>query len=40
MKPSTSTRIYLATLLLIGGLALVMLFPAISLWLPGTMHFR
>ena len=27
-------------LLLIGGLALVMLFPAIALWLPGTMNFR
>jgi C4-dicarboxylate transporter, DctM subunit len=27
-------------LLLIGGLALVMLFPAIALWLPGTMQFR
>ena len=27
-------------LLLIAGLALVMLFPAIALWLPGTMNFR
>jgi C4-dicarboxylate transporter DctM subunit len=27
-------------LLLILGLALVMFFPAIALWLPGTMNFR
>jgi C4-dicarboxylate transporter DctM subunit len=27
-------------LLLIGGLVLVMLFPSIALWLPGTMNFR
>jgi C4-dicarboxylate transporter DctM subunit len=27
-------------LLLIFGLALVMLFPTIALWLPGTMNFR
>jgi len=27
-------------LFLIAGLALVMLFPAIALWLPGTMNFR
>jgi C4-dicarboxylate transporter DctM subunit len=27
-------------LLLIGGLALVMAFPPIALWLPGTMHYR
>jgi C4-dicarboxylate transporter DctM subunit len=27
-------------LLLIAGLALVMLFPAFALWLPGTMNFR
>jgi C4-dicarboxylate transporter, DctM subunit len=27
-------------LLLIGGLALVMFFPAIALWLPGTMNFH
>ena len=27
-------------LLLIAGLALVMVFPAIALWLPGTMNFR
>ena len=27
-------------LLLIGGLVLVMLFPSIALWLPGTMSFR
>jgi hypothetical protein len=27
-------------LLLIFGLALVMFFPAIALWLPGTMNFR
>jgi C4-dicarboxylate transporter DctM subunit len=26
--------------LLIGGLALVMAFPPIALWLPGTMHYR
>ena len=27
-------------LLLIGGLILVMAFPIIALWLPGTMHYR
>jgi len=27
-------------LLLIGGLALVMFFPGLALWLPGTMHYR